>query len=158
LANPGLVPGIGNYSPQAFPAFCRAFAVQENNFAATPLKPNRDNFGVRFYNVNSQALSQRLPQNVSSVLSSLILPVFPSLVDWRVGPERNGLILLGSVLLLLGLLWLKAVRRTGEQPSISSSPIEPLPEMTEMEPEWIEVELISDSAVSETRDEAHIGA
>jgi hypothetical protein len=108
--------------------------------------------------VNSQALSQRLSQDVFSLLSSLILPIFPSVVDWRVGPERNGLILLGSVLLLLGLLWLKAVRRTGEQPSVSSNPIEPLPEMTEMDHEWIEVELTSDPATSEARDEAHIGA
>jgi hypothetical protein len=95
------------------------------------------------------------------VLSSSTLALSHSVVNFSVGPEQKGLILLGCALLLLGFSWLKKARAADSRPAvnrltISRTPADPPTRLPEMDPVWIEVELTKESVASEASREAEI--
>jgi hypothetical protein len=132
-------------------------AIPENNSAATQLKPGVDKFAVPSLNVNPQALSPDLSSN--TFLSASLSALSPAaIISISVGQEQQALVLLGFAFLLGGLVWLKKARRVGERPAVSYKPAKPPVALPEMEPEWIEVELVTESASTGACNEVQISA
>jgi hypothetical protein len=131
-------------------------AIPENNLAATQLKPGVDKFAVPSLNVNPRALSPDLSSN--TFLSPSLSALSPAAIIISVGQEQQALVLLGFAFLLGGLVWLKKARRVGERPAVSYKPAKPPVALPEMEPEWIEVELVTESASPGACNEVQISA
>jgi hypothetical protein len=133
-------------------------AIPENNLSATQFKPGIDKFAVRSLSVNLQALSQESPP--STFLSASMAALSPvAVMGISVGQEQHALVLLGFACLIGGLLWLKKARREETRPTATNNkPAVPHVVLPEMEPEWIEVELVTESAPPEACNEAQISA
>jgi hypothetical protein len=128
-------------------------AIHENNLAATQFKPGVDKFEVGLLNVSLQARSQELP---NTFLSASTPALSFAVLNISVGQEHHALVLLGLAFLLAGPIWLKKARRVDLRPAASYKPAVPPVVLPEMEPEWIEVELVSEPASSEACNQAQI--
>jgi hypothetical protein len=130
-----------------------AATVPENNLSATQLKRGVDKFAVRSTNVSVQAFSQELSSN--TFLSASTLALSPTL-HISFGQEQRVLVLLGFACLLGGLFWLKKARRVEDRPAVSYRPVELSVVPPKMEPEWIEVDLVTEPAPQKARNEAQV--
>jgi hypothetical protein len=130
-----------------------ASALSENNLVATQFKPGVDKFEIGLLNVSLQARSQELP---NAFLSASTPALSLAVMNISVGQEHHALVLLGLAFLFGGLIWLKKARRLEVRPAASYKPAQPPLALPEMEPEWIEVELATESASPEACNEVQI--
>ncbi len=133
--------------------FMHAPAIHENNSVATQFKPSVDKFEVGLLNVSLPARSQELP-NTSLFASMSVLS--PAVMSISVGQEQHALVLLGLAFLLGGLIWLKKARRAEVRPAVNYKTAVPPVVLPKMEPQWIEVELVTEPASPEACNEAQI--